>query len=125
MDSFDPHGPWDPPTEYADRYAPRVPALEPIVPGFPHDCEPEILNRVKALYYGEITFADKWLGVLLRKLDALNLWDDTIVMVVSDHGTELWDINRCSKSAQRLFPFNTQQIWMIRHPEFNNCAKEN
>lgn len=47
------------------------------------------LDWIKALYYGEVTFQDKQLGVLFDKIEELGLYDDTIVVVTNDHGEEL------------------------------------
>ena len=74
------------------------------------------LRRIEALYLGEVTFVDKWVGALLDKVDALNLRDDTIVVLMSDHGTQLRDHGSFGKGANKLHPFNTQLNLMIRHP---------
>jgi len=117
VDSFDPHEPWDPPTEYADMYCPDYDGIEYILGRPPKDATPKEIERVKALYFGEVTLVDKWLGFFLEKIGDLGLWDNTIVMIVSDHGTELMDHTRFGKSPRELHPFNTRIIWLIRHPE--------
>lgn len=48
------------------------------------------LDRVRWYYEGEVRFADQCLGELLDGLAARGLLDDTLVVVVSDHGEELW-----------------------------------
>jgi arylsulfatase A-like enzyme len=45
----------------------------------------------ESLYDGEIAFTDLWLGKVFDALTRLNLADDTIVVVVSDHGEEFGD----------------------------------
>jgi arylsulfatase A-like enzyme len=74
------------------------------------------IERIKALYFGEVTFVDKWVGHLLNKVDDLNLWDDTIIMVTCDHGTQIMDHGSFGKGAGKLHPFNTQILWYIHHP---------
>ena len=120
VDSFDPHEPWDPPTRYADRYYRYGPEVEhPIDFIYPNnrDATPEEQERTKALYCGEVTLVDEWAGVLLRKLDQLELWDDTIVVLTSDHGTQLNEQTRFGKGADELHPFNTQIPLYVRHPD--------
>ncbi len=39
-----------------------------------------------AIYYGMISFTDKYVGRILDRLDALGLAEDTIVIYTSDHG---------------------------------------
>ena len=114
IDSFDPHEPWDPPTAYADRYYPHD-GIDFIHPNN-RDATPEEMERTRALYCGEVTFVDKWVGAFLDKVDALKLWDDTIVIATSDHGTQIMDHGRFGKGADALHPFNTQIPLYIRHP---------
>ena len=61
---YDPHSPYEPPPEYARRFA-----------GRPYD--------------GEIAFVDAQLGLLLRRLDEGGLADRTLVVVTADHGESL------------------------------------
>ena len=56
------------------------------------------------------------MGRLLSKIEDLKLRDDTLVVVVSDHGTQLRDQGRFGKTAEQLHPFNTQLNLLIRHP---------
>ena len=120
VDSFDPHEPWDPPKEYADKYCPGYEGLDFIMPGAAHEGDgptPEETERTKALYFGEVTLVDRWVGHLLEKVDQLKLWDRTIVMVTSDHGTQVLDHGSFGKGGNKLQAFNTRLNWMVRHPE--------
>ena len=121
VDSFDPHEPWDPPKSYADKYCPGYSGKDFIMPGAAYEGgnppSEEEIERIKALYAGEVTFVDRWVGHLLNKIDDLKLWDDTVVMVVCDHGTQLMDQGRFGKGANELHPFNTQILWYVRHPD--------
>lgn len=116
IDSFDPHEPWDPPTRYADLYDPEWDAgWEPII-HYSGDDE-RVRQRVKALYYGECTFVDKWIGHLLDKLEDLNLADETLVIVTSDHGTELWDHGALGKGQHSCrYRHNSGILWLMRVP---------
>jgi len=115
IDSFDPHEPWDPPTEYADRYY-AYDGIDYIYP-VNDSLTAEEQERIKALYWGEVTFVDRWVGMLLEKVDQLKLWDDTIVILTSDHGTQLMDHGRFGKGADELHPFNTRIPLYVRHPD--------
>ena len=48
-------------------------------------------RRITALYDGGIVHADTYLGKLRHLLDELGRWDDTILIVLSDHGEEFWE----------------------------------
>ena len=118
VDSFDPHEPWDPPRRYADSYYSNPAVKDFISPGLAGPVfSEEIKNRIKALYFGEVTFVDEQIGRFLGKMRDSGLLDDTIVALLTDHGTELWDIDRVGKSNRRLQWFNTKLNLMLRHPE--------
>lgn len=120
VEMFDPHEPWDPPVKYADEYLPDWDDIDPVFPGAAwQDGEPspEMLERIRALYYGEVTFVDRQVGRIFEKLDQLGLWDDTIVLVLSDHGTELYDHARFGKGGGNMRRYNTGFAWYMRHPD--------
>ncbi|MEE2752579.1 MAG: sulfatase [Candidatus Latescibacterota bacterium] len=119
VDSFSPHEMWDPPRHYADAYF-----KDDLVKDYIHhsvfkgyDPTPAEIERTKALYYGYVTFVDRWIGHLLESIDRAGVRDDTVLMFVSDHGTQLMDRDAFGKGARDLFPFNTQMNWTIRHPD--------
>ena len=49
------------------------------------------LDHILALYDGEIRYADDHIAILLAKLRNLGLDDETIVLIVSDHGDEFFE----------------------------------
>lgn len=119
VDCFDPHEPWDPPKEYADLYDSDYTGPDLIHPkNGPIDwLTPEELERIKALYAGEITLVDKWLGVLLEKIDALGLRNNTAVLFLADHGTALAEHGRLKKAEELLYDYDIGTPFMLRLPE--------
>ena len=95
IDTFDPHEPWDPPRWYAEMYDPDWKGGD--VPGGAYvmgvkrpsasDLTPEQLNHLRALYAGEVTLVDRWVGRLLQKIEDLGLLEDTAIIFTTDHGT--------------------------------------
>lgn len=73
---FDAHNPYAPPPEHARLFPPE---------GDP----PSDLDREIAAYDGEIHYADAQLGALLDRLEGARLLDDTLLVVVGDHGEGL------------------------------------
>jgi len=121
IDSFAPHERWDPPFEFADAYYTTDKSrnyIQPQLINNPPGREPlpEEIERTKALYYGYVTFVDKWIGVFLDKLRQMHLMDDTVVIFTSDHGTELWDKGRFGKGGDRMHAYNTQIPLIVRLP---------
>ena len=121
LESFDPHEPWDPPRDYANRYYDFPKGKDGVEFIYPPEAArvgtDEEKERTKALYYGEITYMDAMIGRLLNTLADLKRLDDTLVMVTCDHGTELLDHGRFGKSADHLYAHNTQVNWIVRLPD--------
>ena len=118
IDSFAPHERWDPPMQFADAYYTTSASRNYIQPQLVNritPSEPEV-ERTKALYYGYVTFVDKWIGAFLDKLREMHLLDDTLVIFTSDHGTELWDKGRFGKGGDRLHAYNTGIPLIVRRP---------
>jgi arylsulfatase A-like enzyme len=120
IDSFDPHEPWDPPRKYVERYDdpdPRVKdAIFPVYGRDDYLSEREI-KRMKALYAGELTMTDHWLGVFLERLDQLGLASRTLVVVFSDHGVSLADRGFVGKSPSQMYAEMVDVPLLVRHPE--------
>ena len=99
-----PHSPYAAPKKYFDLYPPAsVPLAEPPPPNFqllesarnfPPRLTPLSEHESRGLvaaYYACNSFVDAQVKVLLEALDRLNLWRNTVVVFVSDHGYHLGD----------------------------------
>ncbi len=119
VDSFAPHEPWDPPRSYVDSIDGLYEGIEFIYPAGlqTNDLSSAEAQRVQHLYLGYLAFVDTWVGKLLTSLQTAGVWDRTIVVLLSDHGTELLDHGRFGKYPSHLFRHNTQIVWTIRHPQ--------
>ncbi|HET9495193.1 MAG TPA: sulfatase [Chloroflexia bacterium] len=99
VESFDVHEPFDVPEPYAsmygdgslrDRYTLWPPYQDPeVLAHFMAETTPEELAFIRAQYSGKLTMVDRWFGEVLKKLDELDLWNDTAVIVTTDHGHDL------------------------------------
>jgi arylsulfatase A-like enzyme len=100
VDFFDPHEPWDPPRRYVDMYNPGYEGEEVIYPAY-GPCgylTRDELSHIRAMYAGEATLVDKWIGFLLEKVDELGLLENTTIMFTSDHGFYLGEHGLVGKS---------------------------
>ncbi len=124
-DSFDVHEPWDPPRYYADIYAGDYRGREPITPtyGSVEYLSEDQLKRMRALYAGEITMVDRWLGHFLNKMDDLKLSENTMLIVISDHGMILGEYGVSGKPTSLIGPELTDILFMIRHPDGKLAGK--
>jgi len=120
MHTYQVHGPYVPPAEYMDRFAPepkgvvapRVAALKGLpfraqwgamnkpqggMPAFwegVEDFGADEASYLSDLYDGEVAYTDAQLGRLLDGLRERGILDQTIVVVLSDHGEEFFEHGR-------------------------------
>ena len=115
VDFFDLHEPWDPPEYLVRKYDPDYRG-QPMIHcnyGPATDYSDAELHNLWAHYAAESELVDRHLGRVLQKIDDLRLWDDTIVIVTSDHGTSIGEHNRTGKSN---ISDNDERYWPI-YPE--------
>ena len=119
LDSFDPHEPWDPPEEYVRMYSDGYSGPDPIVPNYGSAdwIEDGELERMRALYAAEVTMVDRWLGRFLDKLESTGLMQETLLIVLSDHGIALGEHGATGKPYGALWPELTDIPFFVRHPE--------
>lgn len=97
VDEFDPHEPFDTPEEWATRYDDSWEGPHLTWPPYAIDAFKQgILNerdarQIRAQYGGKLSMIDHWLGRVLDALDATNAWEDTAVILCTDHGHYLGD----------------------------------
>jgi len=103
IQTIDPHVPYDPPADFVRMYDPSEYSgqVKPRMTG-------ELLEKAKrrppavvfdaadrrrlsALHDGEITQHDLHLGRLVERLTELGVWEDTLLVITSDHGEEFND----------------------------------
>ena len=105
-DEFDPHEPFDTPEPYASMYDGDWEGPHLIWP--PYAVGPDVLSelearQVRACYGAKLTMIDAWLGRLLDAIDRNGLWDDTAVVVFTDHGIFLGEKNVWGKPAVPVY----------------------
>ncbi len=100
VDFFDPHEPWDAPEYLVRRYDPDYDGPPMFHPNYgPASAYTEAeLHNLWAHYAAEAELVDRWLGRILLKMDDLQLWDNTILVITSDHGISIGEHARTGKS---------------------------
>ena len=95
--AFDPHAPYGPPSRYLRGTPP--PGARPRFEGWDEEAiragtwVPTAAERdwIRQLYLAEVRWADDAIGRLLAELKRLGIYDDALILVVSDHGEEFWE----------------------------------
>jgi arylsulfatase A-like enzyme len=124
-DCFDPHEPWDPPEEYVKFYSDGYRGKEPFNPRYGEDdylTTPQ-LERMRHLYAGEVTMMDRWLGKFLSRARELGVMEDTLLVLISDHGHLLGEHGYVGKLHYALHPELTDIVLLVRHPEGKSAGK--
>ena len=100
VDFFDPHEPWDPPEYLVRRYDPDYAGAPMLHPNYgPADRYDDAeLRNLWAHYAAESELVDRHIGRILQKLDDLDLWQRSLVVVMADHGMAIGEHNCCGKS---------------------------
>jgi len=93
---WDVHYDYTPPPPYDTMFDPDYEGMvtaENFLLGFQvhPDMDPRDLEHIIALYDGEIRFTDLYLGRVFDLLKQLGVYDDTIIVVTSDHGDEFFE----------------------------------
>ncbi|MFN0206805.1 MAG: sulfatase [Planctomycetota bacterium] len=79
---IDPHEPYSPPEPYRSQFTQEHGLLV-------HNERKRLMGI--DLYDGEIRYTDEHIKLFAEKLKSYNLWDNTIVVITSDHGEEFFE----------------------------------
>ncbi len=120
LDSFSPHEAWDPPEPYRRMYDPDYTGRDLIdpVPGTVEGyMTEEELRHTKSLYAGVISFVDEWIGVLFDALRGLDLYENSLIVLMSDHGEPFGEHGYIRKCRPECHEQLTHIPWIMRHPD--------
>lgn len=119
IDMFDPHEPWDAPPRFQKMYRKKYP-FERMIFGYGvnmSDIRKDDIPVLIDLYSAEVTFSDYCIGRLIDGVKKLGLWDNTIIVFSTDHGTHLGEQGCVQKQAKLLNSCLARVPLIIRHPD--------
>jgi len=119
VDMFDPHEPWDAPPRFQKMYRQEYP-FERYIFGYGinrKDIREEDIPILRDLYAAEVSFSDYCIGKLFEEVKRLGLWDETIIVFSTDHGTHLGEQGCIQKQAKLLNSAVARVPLIIRHPD--------
>ena len=73
------------------------------------------VRRARRAYYGNISYVDEWTGRLMATLSALEVADDTVVVVLADHGDMLGERGLWYK--MNFFEGSARVPLIVHHPK--------
>jgi len=144
-----PHLPYTAPTKYWDMYDPseidryldqtpaNIPENSPSwttsglveinsyngVPARFEDLHPDSLTLYRHGYYACLSFVDHLVGEMIRKLKEVKLFDNTTIVIVSDHGYKLGEYQSWSKLTN--FEIDNKVPLLIKYPSQKTPEEDN
>ena len=104
LETFDPHEPFFTHQNYKDLYPHEyeLPSdLPSDWPSYRRVAEPpEYIRHMRYQYAALVSMCDSYLGKVLDLMDELELWDDTLLIVCTDHGFLLGEHDWWAKNKQ-------------------------
>lgn len=124
VDSFDVHEPFHAPEPYASMFTDEDPTDPELVTwpyyGRTNEGQSALTDRqvafVRAQYAGKLAMVDRWFGEVLDTLDELSLWEETAVIVTSDHGHYLGEHGWMGKPEAPLYDTLAATPLIVWHP---------
>lgn len=120
VDSFNPHEPWDAPEPWRSMYGPQRGYEGRYIP-FPMGPEmdwvrPGDLEHIHACYNASVSETDYYVGRLLAALEETGLADNTLLVVLSDHGVPLGEHGTIRKFYYPLYEELSHTVCLWRWP---------
>jgi arylsulfatase A-like enzyme len=109
IDEFDPHEPFDTPEPYASRYDSSWTGPHLIWPPYMRGAvekgvlTPAQARQVRASYGAKLSMIDHWVGKLFAAIERGGFYDDTAVIVCTDHGHYLGEKDIWGKPAVPIY----------------------
>ena len=126
VDSFDPHEPWNPPSVYMKfpcPYDPEYTGPDNFIPqgGLVNGLyTEEEMNHVRMLYAELVTLCDTYFGEFLDAVRRLGLEENTLLMMVSDHGEPMGNAEHGHGIMRKCRPWPYEELahtpMIIRFP---------
>lgn len=87
IETFDPHEPFTAPSEYKEKYPDDYAGLAFDWPRYRPVIEDDAtIQHLRNHYAALVTMCDTYLGKVLDEMDRLDMWEDTMLIVNTDHG---------------------------------------
>ncbi len=111
--TMDPHAPYQPPEPYRRRFAPDADQMPQWQPSWKWPVE--ALPYLSNLYDAEIAFNDASFGGMLEELRARDLFENTLIVLISDHGEEFKEHGRW-RHGGTLYSESLEVPMIVRFP---------
>ncbi len=105
LETFDPHEPFFTQEKYKELYKHKYEGDHYDWPVYntTNDDDEESINHVQNEYKALVTMCDNYLGTILDMMDKHNMWEDTMLIVNTDHGFLLGEHEFWGKNIQPFY----------------------
>lgn len=124
IEAFDPHEPFFSRGFYEDLYPDDYDGPLFDWPGYKEvDESPEIINHLRNKYAALLSMCDAHLGKVLDAMDENGLWNDTMLIVWTDHGFLLGEHNWLGKGVMPLYEEISHTPFFMWDPRFGHAGE--
>ena len=118
VEAFDPHEPFDVPQKYMDMYEDTHLDREYFeIPDYQRVNVPdEAVDYIQKRYGALMTMTDHWFGTLINKLKELDMYEDTLVIMTTDHGYFLGEREYFGKNYMHLYNELAHLPFIVKFP---------
>jgi arylsulfatase A-like enzyme len=119
VEYFDPHEPFVAPARFREGLETGYEGPTLDWPRYRRVCESaEEVAEIRANYLASIRMVDHYLGKLLDTMDRLDMWQDTAVVLTTDHGFMLGEHDWWGKNRMPCFEELCRIPLIVYHPRF-------
>lgn len=125
IETFDPHEPFFAPDRFKEKF--KTDYEGPILdwPRYERVTEPQDeIDELRASYFALLSLCDDLLGKFLDYFDANNMWDDTALVLTTDHGFLLGEHDWWAKNRMPLYEEISHIPLFVYHPDHKDKAGE-
>jgi arylsulfatase A-like enzyme len=123
LETFDPHEPFTAPERLRAKFPTGYNGLTRDWPPYARVTEsPEEAAELRANYMALLSLCDEQLGRLLDKMDALDMWKDTMLVVSTDHGYLVGEHGWWAKNRMPAYQEIAHIPLFVHHPEHADLA---
>ncbi|AJY44833.1 sulfatase [Martelella endophytica] len=125
LECFDPHEPFHAPERFKAAYETGYNGRVLDWPQYDQVSEtPEEIAEIRANYAALVAMCDDYFGRLMDYMDAHDMWDDTCVILTTDHGFLLSEHDWWGKCRMPYYEEVTHIPLMVHHPDHQALAGE-
>ena len=125
IETFDPHEPFFAPEDHRQKFQSDYQGkIRDWPPYGPHSGRSPENDEMKRNYMALMSHCDQQLGRILDLMDENRMWDDTMLVVSTDHGFLLGEHQWWAKNRMPCYSEIARIPLLVYHPDHANCAGE-